>query len=299
MFHYICSLVKDDLLSNTGNFMFSNGLSLSLHDQVAVVLRRLSTGDSLIMTGDFFGVGHSMVFQVTWRFIEALEEKAHHHVKWPSTTERNEESEIQIRGCLRSPQLPWRNRPHAHCNQLLTKDPNASSWLDEQDNYSVVLQAITSHFNQLCEKITLLCEQVGLPDGTNIRDYVTGDSDYPLLPHLITPYRGRDVSGSKLEFNRRHGKAIAMAQRALTELKDNWRIIKGVMWRPDRHRLSRVILACCLLHNIGIDIDNGKCDRGTVSGAHDPGYDQRLCPVVDEGGESLREKLCPVSSGRL
>lgn len=86
-FDFMCSLIQDDLMSKTGNFTFSNGVSLSLHDQVAVALRRLSMGDLLITTGDFFGVGHSAVFQVTWHFIEALEAKALHHLKWPSTNE--------------------------------------------------------------------------------------------------------------------------------------------------------------------------------------------------------------------
>ncbi|CAL2275786.1 unnamed protein product [Prunus armeniaca] len=32
-----------------------------------------------------FGVGQSTVSQVTWRFIEALEERAKHHLKWPDS----------------------------------------------------------------------------------------------------------------------------------------------------------------------------------------------------------------------
>ncbi|KAI4340384.1 hypothetical protein MLD38_025226 [Melastoma candidum] len=74
------------------------------------------------------------------------------------------------------------------------------------------------------------------------------------------------------------------------------------MWRPDRHRLSSVILVCCLLHNISIDTDNDdeRDLNGDGSGTpyiHDPGYDHQPCRVTDSRGESLREKPCSISKG--
>ncbi|KAF1878156.1 hypothetical protein Lal_00022734 [Lupinus albus] len=61
------------------------GLDSFQHDQVAVALRRLGSGDSLVTVGDSFGLNHSTVSQVTWRFVESMEERGLKHLHWPST----------------------------------------------------------------------------------------------------------------------------------------------------------------------------------------------------------------------
>nr|AFK38118.1 unknown [Medicago truncatula] len=86
-FEYICSLVKDDIAKKSSHFSFSNGKPVSLTDQVAVALRRLGSGDSFVTIGDSFGLSHSTVSQVTWRFVESMEERGLHHLQWPSTQE--------------------------------------------------------------------------------------------------------------------------------------------------------------------------------------------------------------------
>ncbi|CAL9008933.1 unnamed protein product, partial [Prunus brigantina] len=46
--------------------------------------------ESQVSVGAAFGVGQSTVSQVTWRFIEALEERAKHHLKWPDSNRMEE-----------------------------------------------------------------------------------------------------------------------------------------------------------------------------------------------------------------
>ena len=87
-FNYICTLVRDDMSAKPGHFSFSNGKPLSLYDQVAVALRRLSSGGSLANVGDFLGLHHSTVSQVTWRFVESMEKKGLHHLQWPASDEK-------------------------------------------------------------------------------------------------------------------------------------------------------------------------------------------------------------------
>lgn len=90
-FNYICSLVKEDLKARQSNFTGSNGKPLSVTDQVAVALRRLSSGESLSNIGDLLGINQSTVSQITWRFVEAMEERGLHHLCWPSTEAEMEE----------------------------------------------------------------------------------------------------------------------------------------------------------------------------------------------------------------
>ncbi|KAK3232232.1 hypothetical protein Dsin_004113 [Dipteronia sinensis] len=89
-FDYICSLVKEDMTARQSSFAFSNGKHLSLNDMVAVALRRLSSGESLSNIGDSFGLNQSTVSQITWRFVEAMEERALHHLQWPTTEAETE-----------------------------------------------------------------------------------------------------------------------------------------------------------------------------------------------------------------
>ncbi|KAF3329963.1 putative lipoate-protein ligase A isoform X2 [Carex littledalei] len=63
-FNYICSLVRDILMTKNTHYLFVDGTAMAVEDQVAVALRRLSSGDSLVNVGTAFGTNHSTVSQV-------------------------------------------------------------------------------------------------------------------------------------------------------------------------------------------------------------------------------------------
>uniref|UniRef100_A0A6V7QYU1 DDE Tnp4 domain-containing protein n=1 Tax=Ananas comosus var. bracteatus TaxID=296719 RepID=A0A6V7QYU1_ANACO len=324
-FNYICSLVKDPLLAKTSkNFSFSNGETLTVDDQVAVALRRLSSGESLQNVGLPLGLSHSTVSQVTWRFVEAMEQRGLDHLKWPNSQEleiiKSKFEKIQglpnCCGAIDTTHVAMR---------LPSAESNSKVWLDSEENYSMVLQAIvdpqmrfrdittgwpgslsestvlkSSGFFKLCkEGLRLNGKTMDLVEGTELREYIVGDPGYPLLPWLITPYRGNDISRTKEEFNRRHCMTRMVAQRALARFKDMWRILQGGMWRADKHRLPRIILVCCLLHNIVIDLQDEVMDEMPLCQNHDIGYRQQFCDAEEEGGLMLRDNLSQYLSGRL
>ncbi|KAJ9178243.1 hypothetical protein P3X46_010143 [Hevea brasiliensis] len=324
-FNYICSLVKEDLTAKSREFTFLNGKVLSLHDQVAVALRRLGSGDSLVTVADSFGLNHSTVSQVTWRFVEAMEESGLQHLKWPSS-----ESEMTK---IKSKFEKIRGLPNCcgvtettHIMMLLpSSDPSSNVWLDHEKNHSMILQVVvdpemrfldivtgwpgkmqdwvvfqSSNFYKLCERGERLNgKKLQLSEGSEIREYIIGDAGFPLLPYLIVPYEGQELSEPKAQFNKWHSATQMVAHRALARLKEMWRIIHGVMWRPDKHRLPRIILVCCLLHNIIIDLEDEAQDDIPLSHEHDPDYQQQICESVDIKGVYLRDKLSLYLSGRL
>ncbi|XP_022849084.1 protein ALP1-like [Olea europaea var. sylvestris] len=323
-FDYICSLVKDHMMVKT-HFSFSNGKPLSLHDQVALALRRLSSGNSLISVGESFGVHHSTVSQVTWRFIEAIEENGLHHLRWPST--EREITEIQnkfekIRGLPNCCGVI----DTTHIKMMLTSsDQGAEMWLDRKENHSMILQVIvdsdlrfrdivtgwpgkmneysvlqSSSFFKLCQEGERLNgKKITLSELTEVGEYIIGDTGFPLLPWLLTPYQGKELSESKVEFNKRLSTTHTVAKRALARLKEGWKMIQGDMWRPDKHKLPRFIFVCCILHNIVIDMEDEVSDEVPSSHHHDPGYRNEVCEFVDESASSFRDKLCLHLSGSL
>ncbi|CAA0811910.1 PIF / Ping-Pong family of plant transposases [Striga hermonthica] len=316
-FDYICSLVGDHMMTKS-QFSFSNGKPIPLTHQVALSLLRLGSGNSLISIGESFGAHHSTVSQVTWRFVEALEERGLRHLCWPSSAQ--EMADIQrkferIRGLPNCCGVI----DTTHITMLLTSsDPEADSWLDRDGNHSMVLQAIvdpdlrfrnvvtgwpgkmsdslvlrSSNFFKLCQSGERLNgERMSLCEENEVGEYIIGDSGFPLLPWLVTPYQGKGLKERELDFNERLLATHVVAKRALTRLKEVWRMIHGGMWRPDKHKLPRFVLVCCILHNIVIDMEDGGSDEMPLLAVHhDTGYGQEVCESVEQEGLILRDKL--------
>ncbi|XP_058089349.1 protein ALP1-like, partial [Magnolia sinica] len=324
-FNYICSLVKEDLMARQSSFTSSNGKVLSVNDQVAVALRRLSSGESLVTIGESFGMNQSTVSHVTWRFVEAMEERGLHHLRWPTTEDDMKEIKSKFERIRGLPNCCGAIDTTHIMMCLPSVDPSNNVWFDREKNHSMLLQAIVdpdmrfrdvvtgwpgsmndsdvlrnSGFFKLCENGKRLNgKKLKLSEGSEVREYIIGDVGFPPLPWLLTPYQGKDLVGPRAEFNKRHFATRMVAGRALARLKEMWKIVQGVMWRPDKHKLPRIILVCCLLHNIIIDMEDEVQDEMPLSHHHDVGYRQQICDDVNKENVFLRDRLSQYLSGRL
>lgn len=315
-FEYICSLVREDLVSRPPSGLINiEGRLLSVEKQVAIALRRLASGESQVSVGAAFGVGQSTVSQVTWRFIEALEERATHHLKWPDSSEMEEikskfDESFGLPNCCGAIDA-------THIIMTLPAVQTSDDWCDQESNYSMLLQGIVDHemrfldlvtgwpggmtvsrllkctgFFKLCEGGERLNGNVRtLSGGEEIREFIVGGVGYPLLPWLITAYESNGLSASMSTFNSTHKAARLLAVRAFSQVKGSWRILNKVMWRPDKRKLPSIILVCCLLHNIIIDRGDNLLPDVALSGHHDSGYGEQFCKEVDPSGRSMRENL--------
>ena len=316
-FNYVCSLVKDDMMVRASSYTFIDGTVLSLEDRVAVALRRLNSGGSLVTVGTSVGVNHSTVSLITWRFVEAVEARAGHHLRWPDSDEM---------AMIKSKFEKIHGLPNCcgvvdttHIIMCLSSaEPNCKVWLDHEKNYSMVLQAVIDPDMRFTDIVTgwpgsmkessilhssglfRLCEngarlngsKLTVSDGSEVGEYVIGDAGYPLLPWLFTPYQENDLSELKVEFNKRHSAARTVALKALARFKDTWKFLQGEMWRPDKHKLPRIIHVCCLLHNIVIDMEeDAAMDDAHISDDHDANYSQQVCQLSDEKAVRMRDKL--------
>lgn len=315
-FAYICSLVREDLISRPPSGLINiEGRLLSVEKQVAIALRRLASGESQVSVGAAFGVGQSTVSQVTWRFIEALEERAKHHLRWPDSKRTEEiksqfEASFGLLNCCGAIDA-------THIIMTLPAVQTSDDWCDPENNYSMLLQGIVDHEMRFLDVVTgwpggmtvsqlLKCtgffklsesgERLNgnvnvLSGGEEIREFIVGGVGYPLLPWLITPYESNGLSVSMSTFNAMHEAARVLAVRAFSQVKGSWRILNKVMWRPDKRKLPSIILVCCLLHNIIIDCGDYLLQDVALSGHHDSGYGEQCCKQVDPLGKTLRENL--------
>ncbi|XP_038679238.1 protein ALP1-like isoform X1 [Tripterygium wilfordii] len=324
-FNSICSLVREDMMARNSNFSDSSGRHLSLNDQVAIALRRLGSGESLSTVGESFGLNQSTVSQITWRFVEAMEERGLPHLCWPSTEAEMGEIKAKFEKIGGLPNCCGAIDTTHVVMTLPTMDPSNDVWIDREKNYSMILQVVvdpkmrfrdviagwpgslsdalvlkSSGFFKLTEEGKRLNgKKLELAEGAELREYIVGDAAFPLLPWLLTPYQGKSLSDLQAVFNKRHSATRKVAQMALARLKERWRIIRGVMWMPDKNRLPRIVLVCCLLHNIVIDMEDEMLDEMPLSHQHDSDYRQQICESVDDTASLMREKLSLYLSGKL
>lgn len=315
-FDYICSLVRADLVSRPPSGLINiEGRLLSVEKQVAIAMRRLASGDSQVSVGRAFGVGQSTVSQVTWRFVEAIEERAKHHLKWPEP-ERVEEIKAVIEDSLGLPNCCGAIDA-THIIMTLPAIETSDDWCDQVKNYSMFVQGVVddkmrfldvvtgwpggmstsrmfkfSGFYKLCENNDRLNGTIRtLSDGIQIREYIVGGRAYPLLPWLIAPYDDKNLSGLAANFNAKHRAVSSLAGKAFSQLKGTWRILQKVMWRPDKRKLPSIILVCCLLHNIIVDTGDELQPDVPLSEHHDSGYAEETCHQVNTSGKIMRENI--------
>ncbi|XP_050237807.1 protein ANTAGONIST OF LIKE HETEROCHROMATIN PROTEIN 1 [Mercurialis annua] len=316
-FEYICSLVREDLISRPPSGLINiEGRLLSVEKQVAIAVRRLASGESQVSVGSAFGVGQSTVSQVTWRFIEALEERGRHHLKWPDSS-RIEEIKFQFESLFGLPNCCGAIDA-THIVMTLPAVETSDDWCDQENNYSMFLQGVVDHEMRFLDIVTgwpggmtvsrlLKCsgfykrcengERLNgnlreLSQGAEIREYIVGGVGYPLLPWLITPDGSDEQSDAMSSFDTRHEMARLLAVNSFLQLKGSWRILNKVMWRPDKRKLPSIILVCCLLHNIMIDNGDQLHPDVALSGHHDSaGYGEQFCNQIDPLGRTLRENL--------
>lgn len=312
-FDYIAGLVRDEMKEAID----PKDQPLSPDALVAVAIRRLGSGDSLKSVGELFGIEKSTVSKTTSEFLKAMYAKGiDHHLRWPSTEAEMKEVKSKFEKIQGLPNCCGA----IDTTHILRSRPARESeiWCDKRDKYSMVLQAVvdpdlrirdistgwpgamtdsstlqSSSFYRVCQEgARLNGEKKELSQGNELREYIVGDAGYPLLPWLLTPYKGRKLSKSQVEYNKRHCETRLVAARALMRLKDMWKIIQGTVLRPQDDQFPTLVSVCCVLHNILIDLNDEVLEKMPSGHDHDPGYKQQTCrDVVDQDASVMRDHL--------
>ncbi|PNT62928.1 hypothetical protein BRADI_4g09648v3 [Brachypodium distachyon] len=305
-FSYICSLVKVPSLKDMNNYTFIDGRVLCLEDRVAVALIMLNAGQTLDDVGSSVGVNKSTVSLVTERFVDAMRERARHHMKWPGSGEM-ENVKSKFDKILGLPNC---------CGVVHTSHiPFGSENCDHERNFCVLMQAVVDpdmRFRNIWQGWSDRTNQLGLlhnselfkecengawlngsklevsSEGSEVGEYVIGDAGYPLLPWLLTPYQQKDTDDqldSQVEFNRRHSVAVSFALKALARLTDTWKCLhRGSPKIPCE--MWKAIQACCMLHNIVIDMEEAPMARD-----YKVNYSEQVRGISEEDAARARDLL--------
>ncbi|XP_047080861.1 putative disease resistance protein RGA4 [Lolium rigidum] len=301
-FNYICSLVLGPTMEDMNNYTFTDGRVLCLQDRVAVALIRLYSSEPSEILGSSFGVHESTMKLVTDQFIAAMCKEAIRHIYWPYS------KMDKIKG-----RFGKIHNMHNCCGVICTTDIPFRSNCDHEKNESILMRVIVDpdmrfteiwlewegsmNWSSKCQGYDIFedCEKgivlngsklkVAL-DGSAVGEYIIGDASYPLLPWLLTPYQEEGLSDSKSEFNRRHSAATTCLTKVLVRFQDTWKFLQGETLCPvNAETLAVSIYACCLLHNIIIDME----DDAAMPSTGERNYEVRQ--LVDEDAVRARDML--------
>ena len=164
-------------------------------------------------------------------------------------------SHIRLEGCVPQRKQKWYRNRKGSCSVVLhaVVDPRGA-FLDVQVGYpgsmgdSRILQ-----LSPLWKKAQGLFAKYGY--------CLYGDAAYPLLPWLLTGYRDRaNCTANQLKFNNQGSRARVIVECAFGKLKSQWRCLSGGLRTKNPKDWKYTIAACCILHNLTIEMDGGGWD---------------------------------------
>ena len=300
-FEYIVRVVGPDLTKRDTRLR----QCIHVNKRVAVALWRLATGDTYRSTGLQFGIGRCTAMLITHDFSEAIAKRATEFIKFPATEQEvlqsirlftNKSPFPQVVGAMDGSHIALKTVP---VNERI-------EYFNRKQDYSIVIQGVAdasfkfldvstgypgsihdarilrlSKLQREIDQGTWLNAPSKRIGGSEVGPLLVGDSAYPLSVWLMKPFKQTPtLTESQLHFNRALSQARVVIEQAFGILKGRWRCL----YKPLEEKTSRVpttIMACCVLHNICIDVgdpsaidpveDDNEMDQSSFNG------DEQLC----------------------
>lgn len=205
LFHYSCDVLQDRMATKPPDGLCTlPNRQLLVQRQVAIAIRRLSTGDQVLGIGELLGVSASTVSKCTWKFVRAMNSKFAHLIKWPTGDELEE-----VKAGFRLKGFPncYGAIDGTHFPIEFPRGENSVDYYNYKHNISVSMQAIVDangHFLDICggwpgsvqdsrlmrnskfyhdvifNRTRLAGRSHVCLDGTPLREYLLVDAGYPL-----------------------------------------------------------------------------------------------------------------------
>ncbi|MCO5548180.1 hypothetical protein L7F22_001638 [Adiantum nelumboides] len=252
------------------------GRVLSVEKQVAMGLFRLSTGTTMVAMSELFGVGKSTVVESIDRFVTALLVHRRKYIAWPTNSSEIEKIKAGFFANQGVPNVCGA-MDATHIQMEKPKGELGLDWFDRNKNFSMLVQAVVDsdmrfldvfagfpgsvNDSRLLKNSALYsCVEHGLilngpkyvHGSFSMREIIVADGGYPLLPWLMRPYTAPITATEKL-FNYKISSTRIVVERAFGLLKMRWRYLHGKVMNPYAGKLTRAIVACCMLQNMCLE----------------------------------------------
>lgn len=126
------------------------------------------------------------------------------------------------------------------------------------------------------------------------KHYLVGNKEYPTEPWLLTPFEEANTPRLK-KFNTLHKNALSIIQNCFHLLKSRFRCLGGhkFLYAPDK--VCKIVLACCILHNICLkyNIENDLEDElvGDSCDVEESELLESVSPDIVERGALVRMEV--------
>lgn len=310
----LCDILRPNLSRHTRNRQ-----PVPVELCVAVCLWRLGTNLEFRSLSHLFGIGMSTACRIIQDVVTAINVIMKPlYIKMPSPAD--------LRGITQTFRDKW-NFPQVagaidgtHISIQAPSDSPAD-YYNRKGFYSVILQGVVDHrmlfwdinigwsgkvhdarvfgsssLYRRGQDGTLLPGWTETFEGVDVPLLILGDAAYPLLPWLMKPFpEGRGITEAQTQFNHRLSQARMTVERVFGRLKGRWRCL---LKRNDTHItfVSRVISACCVLHNF-CELHNEHFDEEDAIHGGDNQEDEdddgaALFNQANQGGHDIRNALC-------
>ncbi|XDV15962.1 hypothetical protein PO909_015873, partial [Leuciscus waleckii] len=266
--------------------------------RLAVGLRYLASGDSLISLAFSYRLGHTTVMNSVHMVCAAIEK----HMMQSFLPRPTADSWKEVA------QRFWEKWNFPNClgaldgKHIVIQAPplSGSQYFNYKKTFSIVLLALVD------ADYRFRCIQVGdfgrtsdggvyagtaLPGAAhlgNVPHVMVGDAAFPLKPYLMRPYPGQNLIHRKSIFNYRLSRARMVVENAFGILASRWRIFhRRINLHPKN--VDTLVVAACILHNFLLaPTENVQL----LEEASELG--RRMAPVRNMGGKRASREACAI-----
>lgn len=311
-FFKICDIVRHELSRQDTNMR----PSVSLEKRVAVALNRLATGSCYTACGVSFGLPKSTANVVKNEFCDILRRKAASFIKFPKSDDEVRKVIGGFEDISVFPQVVGA-LDGTHIKIIAPKE-NKYDFLGRKVFYSVLVLGVADsyckfiHASAGCPGAVSRAEMLRnsalqrdiqngvilntpgrLIDGNEVKPLIVSNSSFDLSSWLMTPYVPTpNVTPSESSFNAALSSAREKIVQAFGLLRGRWRCLLETL-KEDTLRVPTTVIACCVLHNLCIDLGDNAPVEPVVTQDDMELFDDDSddWSAMEEGGKELREKI--------
>uniref|UniRef100_A0A8C5ER96 Putative nuclease HARBI1 n=1 Tax=Gouania willdenowi TaxID=441366 RepID=A0A8C5ER96_GOUWI len=280
---YIAELVRPELQRRT-----RRSHSMSVEEQVLIALRFYASGSFYQVVGDSIGVDKSTVNKVVKAVSVTLASLVNQFVCFP-----RDDQISQTKGKF----LLLGNMPNTigviDCTRYINRKGRHSINIQLVDDADLLITNCVVKWLGSVHDARILREsalyrklQTNRPDGI-----ILGDSAYPLLPWLMTPFLSPNTP-EQARFNTAHSKARCAIERLNGVLRRRFAFLNYLRVEPQG--VCNIILACIVLHNIATKRNVPLCDE-VNDAPTEPAENEDIPPTFSQNesvtGHAVRDAI--------